>query len=94
MISCGSGGGFALPQVLTCSNKVEFELWPCLVSIDFLSPEFTIVCVDTRLEDNLVSNCDYLFSRVYIVSGFSENNSVIDSLIERLDRLVWLVRGL
>ena len=93
MISCGSGGGFALSRVLTCSSKVEFELCPCLVSFGFLSPKFAVVCVDTSLEDNLVSNCDYLFSRVYIVSGFSENNSVIDLLIECLDRLVWVVRG-
>ena len=88
MISYGSSGGFALPQVLNCSSKVEFELWPCLVSFGFLSPKFAIVCVDTSLEDNLVSNCDYLFSRVCIVNGFSESNSVIDLLIERLDRLV------
>ena len=93
MISCGSGGGFALPQVLTCRSKLEVELWPCLFSFDFLSPKFTIVCVDTSLEDNLVSYCDYLFSRVCIVSGFSESNIVIDFLIERLDRLVWAVRG-
>ena len=93
MISFGTSGGCAPHQVLTCSSKVEFELWPCLVSFGFLSPKFAIVCVDTSLEDNLVSYCDYLFSRVCIVSGFSESNIVIDFLIERLDRLVWAVRG-
>ena len=93
MISRGSGSGFALPHVLTCSRKVEFKLWPCLVSIGFLSPKFAIVCVDTSLEDNLVSNCHYLSSYVSIVGGFSESNIVVDFLIECHDRLVRVLRG-
>ena len=92
MISRGFGSDLALLHVLTYNSKEEFEICPCLVSFEFLSPKFSIVCV-TSLEDNLVSSRHYLFSRVSIISGFSESDSVIDLRIERLDRLVRVVRG-
>ena len=89
VVACWPNGSFVMSKVLVCVGIDHLEGRPCLTSFGFLAPYLAIVYINTSLKPYFVPNTHSLFVRVLVVS---KSDSVIDLLIERLDRLIRVIR--
>ena len=62
-----------------------------MICFGLLAPPFAIVGINTYLKNEFVYDTNYLFACVFIVDRSCKDNSAIDLLVKRFDRLVWIV---